>query len=175
MIKRASIILVAGTAMLSSAHAARGAATVAPGSVRHAFGVGLGVPTLLHVDYQGWFLERSSIEVNLTPMLAHNVLVVSYNHHLELARGASSSHNLLLSGGYMGVANFGYTFQGIGVRAGYEHIRPSVGISGVMGAFVTPMGNEQLGSSQRFLPQLQVTVWLLRRRGEGRATRAAAG
>lgn len=175
MFKAAAIVLVVWMASLSSAHAARGDAAVAPGSVRHAFGVGLGVPTLLHVDYQGWFGERSSIEINLTPMLLHNVVVVSYNHHLELARDASSSHNLLLSGGYMGVANIGYIFQGIGIRAGYEHIRPSVGISGVVGAFVTPMGDESFGSGQRFLPQLQVTVWLLRRRGERRVPSGAAG
>ena len=158
-----STLLIGPSGCLAPAHAESAEAVEASGPVKHAFGAGLGLPSLLHLDYQFWFNERSSMDVALTPLLLHNVLVVGYNHHVELKTNTMGTHNLLISGGYMGIVNMGFLFNGFGAGTGYEFLGESVGISGVVGAFINPFEDESYNSIEKFSPQLHVTVWSLRR------------
>lgn len=160
------LLLIGPLGFLAPAYAESAEATDAPGPVKHALGVGMGLPSLLHLDYQRWFSERSSIDVSLTPLLLHNVLVVSYKHHIELKTSTKGAHNLLVSGGYMGIANLGFVFNGVGAGAGYEYLGESVGISGVAGVFINPFGDNPTSPIENIFPQVHVTVWFLRRRGD---------
>ena len=159
-----SALLIGPFGFLAPAHAESAEVVEAPRAVKHAFGVGMGIPSLLHLDYQLWFNERSSMDVALTPLLLHNVLVVGYKHHIQLNANTSGTHNLLISGGYMGVANLGFLFSGVGAGTGYEYLGRSVGISGVAGAFINPFDVDSYNSNREVLPHLHVTVWFLRRR-----------
>jgi hypothetical protein len=149
----ASILIILGC--VNSAHAEESSG-MAP-HPNYGIGGGVGFTSLLHIDYQNWINEKSSIEVGLTPMLLHNVLLVAYNHHINLKTEGTRTHNLVASGGYLGIANLGFIFNGVGARVGYEILGDKRGFSLVVGGFVSP-------DELKALPSVRLTIWGLKRK-----------
>lgn len=111
----------------------------------------MGFTGLLHVDYQNWVGKKTSIEIGLTPLLLHNVLLVAANHRI----GQSNyNKNPIVSGAYLGITNMGFTFNGVGGRVGWEALGEEVGFSIVGGPFVG-VGD----GSFRPLVDVRVTAW----------------
>ena len=140
---------------INSANAQYEQSTLPP---RYAIGGGLGWTGMIHVDYQNWITEKTSVELGLTPLLLHNVLLVSANRHIEISKTPSTNRNLLVSGSYLGIANIGFIYNGVGVRVGYESLKNRVGYSLVGGPFV----RLDIADSQPML-DVRATVWWIKR------------
>lgn len=91
---------------LTPAAAESDPSTLAP--PRSALGGGIGYMGVVHIDYQRWVAERTSIEVGLTPLLVHNVVAVGVTQHIRLAPAATTSDtSLVLTGMWMHIVNMG--------------------------------------------------------------------
>ena len=140
-----------------------GISTAAHATPKNAFGVGVGFPDMLHLDYQQWIKPKTSIEVNLTPLVMLNIATVGLNHHIPLSASATQDHNLLISGNVMTLVGMmdGSPAFGVGGRVGYEWFLKHVGFSVAGGPTLlqTTGGPTRLES----LVGGRLTLWFLKR------------
>ena len=135
----------------------------APGTLappRSALGGGIGYTGIVHIDYQRWVADRTSIEVGLTPLLLHNVVAVGVTQHIRLAPAATTSDtSIVLTGMWMHIVNMGGIAGGPGARVGVEHLWQKFGISLATGPAVA-LGGEFHGD---ILVDARLTLWRLKR------------
>ena len=127
-------------------------------AARAAFGVGIGYPSLLHLDYQRRMMNNMSWEIGLTPMLMHNVVSIAVTKHVDLNSTASSDTDFLVSGMWTHIVNIGGIAGGPGVRVGVERMSQRSGYSLTGGPLVV-IGGEFNGD---LLFDIRLTRWKLK-------------
>ncbi len=142
---------------------------------RATIGGGVGFVGLLHVDYQRWVKDHTSIEVGLTPMILHNVAAVALTRHIDMGQGGSGDQHLLVSGTLGGMVNLAGVAAGPGVRVGYERLTGRFRVSLAAGAIVAihrvefwPMGGDVPWIDRgefagKIIPDVRLTFWAVKR------------
>ena len=143
---------------ISEARADEGAAPLeAP---RSAIGGGVGVPGLIHVDYQRWLGKGTFVELGLTPMLLHNVGAVSINQEFNLTPNSSRvDHGIAVGAHWVHVVNIGVIGGGPGVRLGYQFRTRGFGVS-LSSGVVRAVGGESAGDTGT---DTRITFWRVKR------------
>ena len=126
-------------------------------------GAGVGFAELIHLDYQRWVTEKTSIDVALTPLLVLNIVSVGASRHIPMVSSDTRAHNIVLSGNALVLVGMmdGSPALGVGGHVGYEWLLEHFGISASGGPLVLQTtggpGRTELGASWR------VTAWWVRR------------
>jgi hypothetical protein len=120
---------------------------------KYTLGVGLGSIHFLHVDYSRWKTDSLSLDVSLTPYLLLNVCTVGVTNHISLTENTNTEHNLLISGGIIGIDGFlSPPAFGPNGRIGYEWLGKNIGLRGYLGGLVlfTSKQDIEFGPDVRF-------------------------
>ena len=135
-----------------------------------AFGVGVGFIAPLHIGYQRWVAEQTSIEVGFAPLILHNEVAVGVTQHIGFAPAASKEHSLIVSGHFVGMATVlacnGVFCGGLGFRVGYEVLAQRYGFSVAGGLIASPtmfISPDIIDPYSDFYPEVRLTVWRVKR------------